>query len=114
MPSALLRQCREPGCGELVQRGRCPICSRTREQQRGTRQQRGYGAAWQRTRGRVLREAPWCSKCAEGDIVTPATEVDHITPKVDGGTDDRSNLAGLCRSCHSRKTATEDHGFGRR
>lgn len=39
--------------------------------------------------------------------MTPATEVDHITPKAEGGTDDRSNLQGLCTDCHKAKTKAD-------
>ncbi len=37
----------------------------------------------------------------------PTVEVDHIIPKALGGTDERSNLQGLCRSHHSAKTMRE-------
>ncbi len=42
----------------------------------------------------------------------PSTEVDHILPLAQGGTHDRSNLQGLCHSCHSSKTALESSGWG--
>lgn len=39
--------CAEPGCPNLIDRGvRCPTCTRTRDRARGTRQQRGYDAAY--------------------------------------------------------------------
>jgi 5-methylcytosine-specific restriction protein A len=37
----------------------------------------------------------------------PTEEVDHILPKSQGGTDDRANLQGLCRTHHSAKTMRE-------
>lgn len=37
----------------------------------------------------------------------PATEVDHITPKASGGTDDPANLQGICKACHRAKTQDE-------
>lgn len=40
----------------------------------------------------------------------PTDEVDHILPKSQGGTDDRMNLQGLCRHCHSAKTMRESVG----
>jgi 5-methylcytosine-specific restriction endonuclease McrA len=43
---------------------------------------------------------------------TWATEVDHIKPKAQGGTDESENVQGLCHQCHSIKTATEDGRFG--
>ncbi|MBI5951886.1 MAG: HNH endonuclease [Chloroflexi bacterium] len=33
----------------------------------------------------------------------PAKVVDHIKPRKQGGSDDWSNLQGLCRRCDNRK-----------
>jgi 5-methylcytosine-specific restriction protein A len=54
----------------------------------------------------VLASHPLCAVCDE-----PATDVDHI----DGNArnNDVHNLQSLCHSCHSRKTARQDGGFGR-
>jgi len=41
-----------------------------------------------------------------------ATDVDHIVPKVHGGTDDTSNLQSLCAAHHRLKTATVDRRWG--
>lgn len=71
---------------------------------------RGYDARWRRLRLLVLRARPICAHCQRESAV----HVDHITPLAQGGTDDLANLQGLCPSCHSRKTAVEDGGFGRR
>lgn len=40
-------------------------------------------------------------------FVRAAYEVDHITPRKDGGSDDRSNLQSLCDPCHKLKSANE-------
>ena len=40
--------------------------------------------------------------------VRPATEVDHILPLADGGTDDLGNLQAINRECHARKTVAEN------
>lgn len=52
--------------------------------------------------------------CATPGCVSPATDCDHIIPH--GGDWDLfirpDNLQALCHSCHSRKTAAEDRGFG--
>ena len=37
-------------------------------------------------------------------FVFPASEVDHIIEKTDGGTDDDSNLEAICNPCHTAKT----------
>jgi 5-methylcytosine-specific restriction endonuclease McrA len=39
--------------------------------------------------------------------VTAATEVDHIRPKEEGGTDDDENLQAICGPCHTAKTGRE-------
>lgn len=62
---------------------------------------RGYGWAWTAIRKRVLREEPNC-RCGRR-----ASEVDHIIPKAEGGTNERSNLQALCSVCHRTKTMTE-------
>lgn len=110
MPFATLRLCVTPGCPNRVPQGACAPCSRRREQARGTSTERGYGSAWQKIRLAVLVEEPLCVRCLAQGIVKPSEEVDHILPKSRGGTDDRSNLQGLCRTHHSRKTMTEDGG----
>ena len=40
------RVCPTPGCPELVTSGRCTKCRRDVDQARGTRQERGYDAAY--------------------------------------------------------------------
>ncbi|ELK38933.1 HNH endonuclease, partial [Brevibacillus agri BAB-2500] len=46
--------------------------------------------------------------------VTTATVVDHIVPHKGDMRKfwDRMNWQALCASCHSKKTAKEDGGFG--
>ncbi len=39
--------------------------------------------------------------------LTPATAVDHILLKAQGGTDDPANLAAICDPCHRSKTSAE-------
>jgi len=75
-----------------------------------TTTERGYGWAWQKLRKQILmRDANLCQKClAEGKLVL-ATDVDHIKPKADGGTDDPDNLQCLCKSCHKLKSFTESN-----
>lgn len=36
-----------------------------------------------------------------------ATEVDHVTPRAEGGTDDPANLRAICVPCHRHKSAAE-------
>lgn len=77
---------------------------------------RGYGADWQRIRAAFLQKHPWCSDPfgVHGSELVRAVDVDHKIPLNSGGTNDEMNLDGLCHSCHSRKTAIRDGGFGNR
>ncbi len=73
----------------------------------------GYGRRWEKVRRMHLRREPLCRACRAEDRLQPAVEVDHIVPLGKGGTGTTENLQSLCKSCHSKKTAREDGGFGR-
>lgn len=112
MASRPAQACAQLGCHGVVIDGSCSICGPRRranlyDDRRGSAASRGYGREWQRLRLMVLRREPLCRTCAEQGIVTPATDVDHIIPKRDGGPDSFENLQPLCHSHHSQKTATE-------
>jgi 5-methylcytosine-specific restriction protein A len=78
--------------------------------QRGTRHERGYGAAWVRLRRTILqRDRHLCQPCLARGRPTPARTVDHIKPKAEGGTDDSANLRAICDECHKAKTTDEGH-----
>jgi len=74
--------------------------------QRGTRQERGYDAAWQRLRAYKLANNPLCEECEADGKTRPAREVHHIRP-FHGLSDtlrlDYANLQSLCSECHRRK-----------
>lgn len=111
MPSKPPRPCSI--CGVLVMGGgtRCEAhrsIGRFGDKSRGSRHQRGYGSAWDRTRRRVIeRDRGLCQACLKVDVLTPGTDVDHVIPKARGGADDDRNLQLLCRACHRAKTARE-------
>ncbi|WP_210256075.1 HNH endonuclease [Chelativorans sp. Marseille-P2723] len=69
---------------------------------------------WRRERMAFLRAHPLCIECRRHDVIRPATVVDHIDPH--RGDEavfwDRTRWHALCASCHSRKTASQDGGFG--
>lgn len=102
MPPLPPRSCLD--CGRVTTNGsRCvqhqAELLRRRSASRGTRQQQGYGADWQRTRLTILNRDQWlCGYCGK-----PANTVDHRVPKSRGGSDDESNLIAACRSCNSAK-----------
>ena len=58
---------------------------------------------WEETRVRVLQRDDYRCYVCHGF----ATEVDHVRPASQGGTDDDSNLRAICRSCHASKTGRE-------
>jgi 5-methylcytosine-specific restriction enzyme A len=73
-----------------------------------SRHERGYGAAWVKTRSRILkRDGYLCQTCKREGRLTPATAVDHVKPKAKGGTDDDDNLASICAAHHAEKSARE-------
>jgi predicted kinase len=65
------------------------------------------GRALQRIREQHLTAHPLCVKCQAQGLVTPATQIDHIRPLHQGGTDTPDNRQGLCDACHLEKSKTE-------
>jgi len=78
--------------------------------------QRGYTTQWDKMRLHYLRKHPLCVHCQALGRVAVATDLDHIIPHKGDMAKfwDKDNLQGLCHSCHSIKTVTEDGGFGRK
>lgn len=76
---------------------------------RKSRHERGYGRAHELMRARVLEEEPLCRLCLALDPprYTASRIADHITPKAEGGGDDRENYQALCDGCSKAKTARE-------
>jgi 5-methylcytosine-specific restriction protein A len=84
-----------------------------------SRQSRGYGAAWDKIRVRILRrDCGMCQPCKAAGRVTLATQVDHIISKAKAATlgwsqaqiDAPTNLQAICVPCHKLKTKIEQ-GF---
>lgn len=71
--------------------------------------ERGYGWQWQKLRQHIMtRDRKLCQVCLAKGRATTAREVDHITPKEKGGTDDWDNLQAICTDCHKAKTAADN------
>lgn len=79
---------------------------------RPSARRRGYDGPWRRIAAEHLELEPWCRSHLERGLHIRATEVDHILTRRAGGSDDHSNLRSLCKSCHSRRTALEQSGWG--
>jgi 5-methylcytosine-specific restriction endonuclease McrA len=122
VPTRALKSCERPGCGGLtaarfcercIQEGhgpsRTPFGSRSGSEARLTTTQRGLGAAWRKLRKWILSIEPLCRPCKQEGRFIAATQVDHIIPRADGGTDEYpENLQPICDDCHRMKTARED------
>jgi len=115
VPDRTPRLCASPGCPRTTTEGpRCPDHTRApRADPRPNAAGRGYGWTWEKVARVVRAEEPWCRICKAEGRYTLTTDVDHIIPRAAGGTDDRTNLRGLCGTCHKRVTASYDGGFGR-
>lgn len=74
---------------------------------RKSRQARGYGRDHELIRAQVLREEPLCRICTAAGRVSATVIADHIVPLAEGGGTGRTNYQGLCRDCHTAKTAAE-------
>jgi len=116
MPARIPKVCRVRGCHNLTteRHGYCfehaglAVGWRKTIKCKGSESDRGYGTEWRRLRKIILkRDCYLCQVCQSGGIVTPATEVDHIVNKADGGTDAPSNLQSICSRCHQAKTLAE-------
>jgi 5-methylcytosine-specific restriction endonuclease McrA len=99
------RLCNQPRCANpATTRGRC--AEHARSYNRDTHRNRHIynSKRWKLTRRAVLLDQPICADCDQA----LAVDVDHIVPLEQGGDPwARSNLAGLCRSCHGSKTRRE-------
>lgn len=84
-----------------------PARHATLKERQGARTLALNGTAWRRLRALVLTEQPLCAHCREVSVLRLASEVDHIDN--DPANNDRVNLVGLCKSCHSRKTRRDSN-----
>lgn len=81
----------------------CVVCGKWSDQARCPAHRAGRGAngwEWDRLRRQVLaRDLGMCQKCGKR-----ATDVDHIIPLKNRGTNDPWNLQSLCGECHDTKS----------
>ena len=117
------RPCARPGCPALaiIDERYCEKhlqADKKRKQdqdkKRGSSCKRGYDRAWQRYRLVYLAEYPLCVDCESRGRIVPATVVDHKQPHKGDMVLfwNPKNHQGMCKTCHDRKTASEDGGFG--
>lgn len=115
MPHRPKTPCAHPGCPRLVPYGKkyCEEHAKLHRHDRKTFAERGYDSRWKKARAWFLRRHPWCARCKEKGILTPATVVDHIIPHR-GNPElfwDVSNWQPLCKKCHDHKTMTDDRNI---
>lgn len=85
--------------------------TRFSDPRRGSRHERGYGNAWDRTVRRIrARDCDMCQPCERRGDLSLYAAIDHKVPKAQGGTDDDDNLQVICRECHTAKTSAERLG----
>lgn len=104
-----LKVCARPGCPVLTPTRRCDTHTKTAEQARGTRQQRGYGKAHERERARwqanVEAGLVTCSRCSERILIGQAWHLDHDDhdrTKYRGPSHARCNVSAGGRAAHGR------------
>jgi len=109
MARAAPRPCTYPGCQTLVTdgSGRCARHPREPWVHKPDAPPRVRGRRLQRQRARLFAEHPLCAECDRHGRVRPAVIRDHIIPLAEGGTDEPTNIQGLCQTCSDAKTATE-------
>lgn len=101
-----MRVCTQPGCGALVDKGRCTTHARATDQARGTRQERGYGAEHERTRAALLPDAygQICIHCDERMWPYQDLHLDH--------TEDRTAYRGIVHAaCNTRDGAQRGNAY---
>ena len=108
------KPCYEPGCPNVTHSTYCTTHAKQHDtayrRQRGSSNAKGYTYRWQKEREAYLIRNPLCENCLnKHDVIRAATEVDHIIAhKGDMRLFwDVDNWQGLCKSCHSKKTAKE-------
>jgi 5-methylcytosine-specific restriction protein A len=115
-----MRPCAQPGCRNLVLRGRCnahkQMLYREDREARGDSTQRLYGYRWAKARTLWLLHNPVCVCGGKAPGCNgEARVVDHDPPHR-GDHDAFWNVAtwrGMSKVCHDRKTVLQDGGFGR-
>lgn len=110
MAKGALKTCMKPGCTALTS-GR--YCDKHRPKDGGRRpaEWRSWynSSRFRNARAAFMAEHPTCAVCG-----ALATDLDHRIPHKGNALLfwDTGNWQALCDSCHGRKTASEDGGFG--
>src|SRR5574341_707161 len=86
-------------CGKAIYgASRCPEHRGKAWQRRPKRNQGAYSGDWPTLVQQILRRDPWCQLRFPG-CERLSVQVDHFVPVSEDGTNDPSNLRGVCRRC---------------
>lgn len=106
--------CSYPGCQTLTHDRYCETHKKEMNRVQNERSSKLYTYQWRKSSKEFVKKHPLCVYCIRDGRLTPSAEVDHIKPH--GGDRklfwNKNNWQALCKSCHSKKTAEEDGGFG--
>lgn len=110
MPRKPRKPCKHLVCPKLTEGNYCEEHEKLYAHKRYSAASRGYNSIWRKARNRFLKANALCVKCKEQGRLTKATVVDHIKPHRGDKVLfwDESNWQALCKSCHDKKTMTED------
>ncbi|WP_301120312.1 HNH endonuclease [Mycolicibacterium fortuitum] len=102
------KYCGHQGCTTLVTgKSRCHDHSGWKTSPRTASAGRTSTAHWKQQRAKALQRDGHQCQIRGPRCTIQATQVDHIIPVSQGGTDDLTNLASACHNCHAAKTARE-------
>ena len=113
MPKRICSRCHHLYDATTTRGWKCPACRTTteqqRDQQRGTRQQRGYNAEYDRNRTIIIQTAITAARaghpqpcwiCRKPCLATHNLTAEHKTPLRNGGTSQLANLAPAHAACN--------------
>jgi len=105
-----LRPCMKLGCPELTEQTYCEAHAPAERPKNDPPSSWNYDSRWRKLRQMHIAKQPLCVRCERDGRVTPAQEVDHIVPWRGNTTLLRAtwNLQSLCRSCHHKKTRSDE------
>lgn len=118
MPKQPKSPCRWNGCPRLTEERYCEKHKKQSDKQynkyhRDPKTYKRYSNRWKQIRQLYIKEHPVCEICEKKGIIKAVEEVHHLIPLSKGGTNRADNLMSLCKSCHSKITATEGGRWGK-
>lgn len=116
MPNRPQKPCRYPMCPNTCEKGHayCQEHSHLEKQKPVREAYKRYASArWRKASKIYLANNPICCLC-KADTAKQVDHIEQVYSDSDAKFWDVNNWQGLCVSCHSKKTARENGGFGNR